>query len=234
MGKAPRALRLIRTITSFEALVSTPFADGINALCWRRSLPGDFAEVIAHLGSGEGILPLDKERLHSLPVSSEGRAAIDGMLADLRMLRAHGLAPELNCVYGYPRDDNSASLPTDVYSFHADCAPVEADTWLCTYHGAPSEGLLNAEARRRIEVPSVRAELLQRFGGADDEAFAEHLRENCHDLHYVPLANARPYSFGVGHLWRIAIDYPGSPVAPCIHRAPNTLPGDPPRLLLIS
>jgi hypothetical protein len=225
---------LIRTITSFEALVSTPFADGINALCWRRSLPGDFAEVIAHLGSGEGILPLDKERLHSLPVSSEGRAAIDGMLADLRMLRAHGLAPELNCVYGYPRDDNSASLPTDVYSFHADCAPVEADTWLCTYHGAPSEGLLNAEARRRIEVPSVRAELLQRFGGADDEAFAEHLRENCHDLHYVPLANARPYSFGVGHLWRIAIDYPGSPVAPCIHRAPNTLPGDPPRLLLIS
>ena len=27
---------------------------------------------------------------------------------------------------------------------------------------------------------------------------------------------------------------PGSPVPPCIHRAPETHPGDPPRLLLIS
>jgi hypothetical protein len=208
---------MIRTVASFEALVGTPFADGVNALCWRRSLHGDFTEVMAHLGSGEGIVPL----------------AIDGMLADLRTLRARGLAPELNCIYGYPRDDKSVSLSTDVYSFHADCASVEADTWLCTYHGAPSEGLLNAEARLRIEVLSVRTELLHQFGGADDEAFADHLQEACHDLHYVPLANAQPYSFGVGHLWRIALDYPKSPVAPCIHRAPHTLPGDPPRLLLI-
>ncbi len=225
---------MIRTVNSFSALVSTPFADGVNALCWLRSLPGDFTEVLAHLGSGEGIVPLEEERLHSLPVTNQGRAAIDSMLADLRALRARELAPELNCIYGYPRDDKSASLATDVYSFHADSAPVEADTWLCTYHGAPSEGLLNAEARLRIEVPSVRAALLREFGGADDEVFAEHLHEACHDLHYVPLPNARPYSFGVGHLWRIALDYPGSPVAPCIHRAPNTLPGDPPRLLLIS
>jgi hypothetical protein len=225
---------VIRTVANFEALVSTPFADGINALCWQRSLPGDFAEVLAHLGPGQGIVPLDEERLHSLPVSNEGRAAIDCMLADLRTMRASGLAPELNCIYGYPRDGTSVSLATDVYSFHADSAPVEADTWLCTYHGAPSEGLLNAEARRRVEAPSMRAELLQRFGGADDEAFADDLREGCHDLHYVPLPNAQPYSFGVGHLWRIALDYPGSPVAPCIHRAPTTLPGDPPRLLLIS
>lgn len=225
---------MIRTVSSFEALVSTPFADGVNALCWRRSLPGDFTEVLAHLGPGEGIVPLNEERLHSLPVSKDGRAAIDCMLADLRSLRVRGLAPELNCIYGYPRDDKPASLATDVYSFHADSAPVEADTWLCTYHGAPSEGLLNAEARRRIDDPTLRAELLQDFGGADDEAFADHLQETCHDLHYRPLANAQPYSFGVGHLWRIALDYPGSPVAPCIHRAPSTLPGDPPRLLLIS
>ncbi|HZZ20612.1 MAG TPA: hypothetical protein VFE25_14650 [Opitutaceae bacterium] len=225
---------MIRTVTSFEALVGTPFADGVNALCWQRSLPWDFTEVLAHLGPGEGIVPLDEERLQSLSVGNGGRAAIDGMLADLRALRERGLAPELNCIHGYPRDDKSDSLPTDVYSFHADSAPVEADTWLCTYHGAPSEGLLNAEARRRTEVPSVRAELLHRFGGADGEAFADHLQEACHDLHYLPLPDARPYSFGVGHLWRIAIDYPGSPVPPCIHRAPITLPGDPPRLLLIS
>ncbi len=41
-------------------------------------------------------------------------------------------------------------------------------------------------------------------------------------------------SFGLGNLWRIAVDYPGSPVPPCIHRAPITRPGRPPRLLLIS
>jgi hypothetical protein len=225
---------MIRTVTSLGALVGTPFSEGVNALCWERSLQGDFSEVVAQLGPGEGIVPLDEERLQSLHLSREGRMAADFMLADLRSLLARGLAPELNCIYGYPRDDTHAPMATDVYSFHADSAPVEADTWLCTYHGAPSEGLRSAEARRRIEVPAARAALLQEFGGADDEAFAEYLRDTCHDLHYVPLPDARPYSFGIGNLWRIAVDYPGSPVAPCIHRAPSTLPGDTPRLLLIS
>ena len=50
---------------------------------------------------------------------------------------------------------------------------------------------------------------------------------------FSPLAQARPYSFGVGYLWRIAVDWPGSAVPPCIHRAPETLPGQPPRLVLI-
>lgn len=156
------------------------------------------------------------------------------LLADLRLLRERGLAPELNCIHAYPRDDESGTLPTDVYSFHADRAPVAAETWLCTYHGAPSEGVRNHEAERRTEVPALRAELLRRHGGADDAAFAAWLEESCHDLHYAPRPHARPYSFGVGHLWRIAVDHPGSPVPPCIHRAPTTHPGDPPRLLLIS
>jgi hypothetical protein len=156
------------------------------------------------------------------------------MLEDLGRLRDRGLSPELNCIYAYPRDDEAGTLPTDVFSFHADSAPVAADTWLCTYHGAPSEGVLSNEVQRRTEDPALRAELLRRFGGEDDASFAEYLKENCHDLHYVPLAQARPYSFGIGNLWRIAIDHPDSPVPPCVHRAPTTLPGDPPRLLLIS
>ena len=67
-----------------------------------------------------------------------------------------------------------------------------------------------------------------------DEAFREYLNECCYDLHYAPISHARLFPFGLGNLWRIAVDYPGSPVPPCIHRAPDTLSGQPARLLLIS
>jgi hypothetical protein len=97
----------------------------------------------------------------------------------------------------------------------------------------PSEGLRNEEARRRVDVPETRAELLKLHGGEDNDAFREFLQENCYDLHYAPVPEARPYLFGVGNLRRIAVDWPGSPVPPCIHRAPETQPGQP-RLLLIS
>ena len=223
-----------RVVQSFEELVATPFADGVNALCWPRSLEGDFDEVVTLLGTGEDIVTLDEERLRSLPASAAGQVAIEQMLVDLQRLRALDREPVLNCIYGYPRDEESGPVATDVFSFHADSAPVEADTWLCTYHGPPSEGLLNEEGRRRVEIPETRAELLRLFGGADDNDFREWLGENCYDLHYTPLPHARPYSFGLGHIWRIAVDWPGSPVPPCIPRAPEHSAGDPPRLLLIS
>jgi hypothetical protein len=234
----PSALHLpadhprVRTVASFAELVAAPWADGVNALCWPRALPGDFGEVVARLGAGEGIVALDVERLRALPLSPAGRLAVDVMLEDFLRLRERGLDPVLNCIHGYPRDPGA--VPTHVFSFHVDSAPFEADTWLCTYAGAPSEGLSNEEARRRADVPETRAALLQLYGGAEGEGFEEFLRENCHDLHYAPLAGARPFSFGIGHLWRIACDWPDSPVPPCIHRAPDTRPGDPPRLLLIS
>ena len=224
----------VRRVESFHELLTTPFADGVNALCWRRTLPGDFAEVLALLGNGEGIVTLDDARLASLPVSAAGRNAIGILLEDARLLREHDRDPVLNCIHGYPRDEEPGPVPTDVFSFHADSAPVEADTWLCTYHGLASEGLRNDEARRRVDVRETRAELLRHFGGEDDDDFLEYLRENCFDLHYAPVPQARPFSFGLGNLWRIAVDWPGSPVPPCIHRAPATLPGEPPRLLLIS
>ncbi|HUR58424.1 MAG TPA: hypothetical protein VM029_11980 [Opitutaceae bacterium] len=225
---------MIRYVQSFQDLVATPFATGINAVCWPRTPAGDFAEIVAHLGPGEGIVGLDEKRLRALALSAAGRVAVEFLLEDLRLLRSHGFAPELNCIYGYPRDEGDESFPTDVYSFHADRAPIAAETWLCTYHGAPSEGLANDEAQRRIDVPARRAELLHRLGGNDDAAFAAHLEETCQDLHYLPLPHAQPFSFGVGNLWRIAVDHPGNPVPPCIHRAPSPRPGDSPRLLLIS
>ena len=225
---------MIRYVENFPDLIAAPFAQGINAVCWQRSLGGDFGEVVSHLGAGEGVVGLDEARLCALPLSEAGRSAVACMLEDLRLLRSHGFAPELNCIYGYPHDQDDAELPTDVYSFHADRAPIAAETWLCTYHGAPSEGLANDEVQCRVDVPAIRAELLRRFGGNDDADFAAYLEETCHDLHYRPLPHAQPYSFGIGNLWRIAVDYPDSPVLPCIHRAPLVGPGDPPRLLLIS
>jgi hypothetical protein len=224
----------IRRVRDFQELVTTPFADGVNALCWGRALPGDFGEVVGLLGDGEGIVTLDEARLLALPASAAGRVAIEVLAADLRRLREHALDPVLNCIHGYPRDEEAGPVPTDVFSFHADSAPVAAETWLCTYHGPASEGLRNEEARRRVNIPETREELLRRFGGDDDADFRDYLSENCYDLHYAPVAGARPFSFGLGHLWRIAVDWPGSAVPPCIHRAPETRPGDPPRLLLIS
>src|SRR5688572_24081484 len=141
----PPGYTRIKVVHSFEELVTTRLAGGVNALCWERTLPGDFAEIVAQLGATAGITALDERRLNRLALSAAGRTARDILLEDQRLLRAHGLAPELNCVRGYPRDEEGP-VSTDVYSFHADSAPVEADTYLCTYHGAASEGLRNDEA----------------------------------------------------------------------------------------
>jgi hypothetical protein len=230
----PRGYSRIQMVQSFHELVTTRFGNGVNALCWPRALPGDFGELVARLAPEEGIATLDEARLLSLPVSEAGRVAVAILLEDQRLLRAHGLAPVLDCIRAYPRDEAQEVVRTDVYSFHADSATVAADTWLCTYHGPSSEGLRNDEARRRVDIPETRAELLQLYGGEDNDAFCDYLSENCFDLHYAPAPEARPFSFGLGNLWRIAVKYPGSPVPPCIHRAPETLPGQPPRLLLIS
>lgn len=221
----------IKQVQSFEELVSTTLADGINALCWERTLPGDYGEIVTALGAGEGVVKLTERRLLRLPLTTAGQLAREVLLKDLRLLRDRGLQPELNCIHGYPRDEDAA--PTDVFSFHADSAPVEADTYLCTYHGSPSEGLRNEEALRRTADPAARAALRLQFGDGDEAAFEAWLHENCHDLHYAPRPGAQPWSFGVGHLWRIALERPGSPVPPCIHRAPATIAGQP-RLLLIS
>ncbi|MBC7366264.1 MAG: hypothetical protein H7343_05535 [Undibacterium sp.] len=241
----------VKRVGSFQELVSTPLAQGINALCWERTLAGDFAEVVKLLGDGGGepITTLDEAKLLALPISPSGRLAVDHMLADLRLLRDRELDPVLNCIHGYPRDEEPGPVVTDVFSFHADSAPIPADTWLCTYCGPSSEGLRNEDALRKVDDPAIRAELMKHYGEEQrfsrppigcsipphpEKGFSEYLRDHCYDLHYAATPRAQPYSFGHFNLWRIATDYPDSPVPPCIHRAPATHPGDPARLLLIS
>jgi hypothetical protein len=249
----------IGRVGSFQELLTRPFAHGTNALCWERSLPGDFAEVVRLLGPGEEIVALDEERLLGLELSAQGKVAVSVMLEDLRQLREAGRDPVLNIIYGYRKDEDSSDappgalakggliFPRDVLSWHVDSAPVEADTWLCTYYGAPSEGLLNEHAVRKVDDPKIRAQLLelyQQSGGVDPQvsgfrfqvsAFTDWLTENHYDLHFAPrnalsLSNGL-YSFGVHNLWRTACAWPDSPVPPCVHRAPDT---NAPRLLLIS
>ena len=231
---APEGYACIRIVGSFEELVNTPFSGGVNALCWPRTLAGDFGEIVARIGEVEEITGLEEDDLDSLELSAAGRQARAAMIADLRRLRERDLAPELNCIPGYPKDDESGPVPTDVYSFHADSANVLADTFLCSYNEASSEGLRPEDAVLCADVPETRAKLLKLYGGADDEGFKVFLNENFYDLHYVAKAAARPFSFGLGNLWRITTECPGSPVPPCVHRAPTTRPGQAPRLLLIS
>jgi hypothetical protein len=224
----------IRVVGSFAELVATPLAGGINALCWPRALAGNFQEIVDQLGPVEEITGLDEAALAGLTLSQAGEMARAVLIEDLRLLRERDLAPELNIIPAYPKDDASAPVPTDVYSFHADSANVPADTFLCSYTVSSSEALRPGDAVRCADVPATRAKLLADYGGADDAGFAVFLNENFYDLHYVAAPGAQPYAFGLGNLWRIATDWPGNPVPPCVHRAPLQLPGQPPRLLLIS
>jgi len=220
-------------VGSFDELLQTPLRDGVNALCWPRCLPGDFAEVARLLSVPPGITHLGEEDLQTLELTAAGRAAVRIMLADVRCLQEHGLDPVLDCVNGYTHPVEPPHQRTDVCSWHVDSATAEADTWLCTYHGRPTEGLDPEDALRRVDDPVIRAALLAHHGGVEDDDFVAFLRDGSFDLHFAPRAGATPWSFGVGHLWRIAVDWPGARVPACIHRAPTTGPGDEPRLLLI-
>ncbi|HPF12898.1 MAG TPA: hypothetical protein PLJ12_01425 [Planctomycetota bacterium] len=230
----PSGYSRIHIVTSFEELVATPLVAGTNALCWPRELPGDFGEVVKALGPGAGIEDLDDARIAKLKLSAAGRRAAELLLEDQRRLRDLHLDPVLNAIHEYRRDEGPGPVSTDVFSFHLASAPVETDTWLCSYFGAPTEGLRNDQARRHVDLPKTRAALLERFGGEDAGEFSEYLREHHFDLHYAAEPNAEPFSFGLGNLWRVAVQWPGCPVPAFIHRAPAMVPGQPPRLLLIS
>lgn len=225
----------VKIVGSLEELIATPWSGNTNALCWRRRLIGDFGEVARAVNTtGDSIVTLDEAFLRRLPLSRAGQRAVDLMLRDLVALQERNLLPELNWIRAYPREEEPGPIPLDVYSFHADSATIETDTFLCTYFGRPSEAVRNDEIYRYSDRSEIRSALLTEFAGPDDSEFQRYLREVGYDLHYGVLPGARPFSFGVGNLWRIATDNPASPVPPCIHRAPATHADDPPRLLLIS
>jgi hypothetical protein len=225
------AVNQIHTVTHFHDLVSTPFSGVINAICWTRTLTGDFLEIVEKVVLTENMVVLEEVDLLELQLSEQGQLARDVLINDLKLLKAHGASPTLNVIRGYDRDDAYPFFPTDVYSFHVDRSPVPTDTFLCTYYGAPSEILPNEQARQKVLVPEIREELKKLYGGAE-EGFESFLSEHFFDLHYQENPDARPISLGLGKLWRLAIDHPESKVPPCVHRAPAEKNGEK-RLLMI-
>ena len=163
-----RALGRVRIVGSFEELMATRFEGAVNALCWPRTLVGDFGEVVDRLGARAGMTAIEDEDLLGLVLSPAGALARDVLLADQALLRGAGLDPMLEYNTGYPRDEAAGPIPTDVYSFHVDRATGPADTFLCTYLGKPSEGLANEAAVRRVDVAATRAQLLEAYCGLAD------------------------------------------------------------------
>lgn len=221
----------IRKVSTFSELVNTPFQGNMNAVCWYRDLVGDFNEIVSKLQLEENITEVSAEDLSALDLSEKGSAARDIILNDLKLLSDFGALPSLNLLKNYERDKEFDFISTDVYSYHVDRSPIGTDTFLCTYHGAASDILPNAQAEQKIQIPEVWERLKELHNGPDDE-FEDFLKEYFFDLHYQPKPDARPVNLGVGHLWRLAVDHPAQQVLPCIHRAPVENDGEL-RLLLI-
>ncbi len=218
-------------VSNFQDLVSTPYHGENNAICWARELIGDFSEIVKRMELDENMVELTSVELRKMRLSKQGNLAREILLNDIHLLTEHGASPVLNVIEYYERDDIFPFFPTDVYSYHVDRSPVRTDTILCTYHGASSDILRNAQGEQKILVPEIRAELRKLYDGAED-GFDAFLQEHFFDLHYQAKPDAKPVNLGLGHLWRLAVDYPESSVLPCLHRAPEEMVGEK-RLLLI-
>lgn len=220
MADAPLVEKHIQYVTGFQELVTTPFSGEVNAICWKRELTGDFFEIVQKVTLSGNITEVEPEALRNLSLSEQGELARNILLSDLELLKAHGASPVLNVISSYDRDNTFPFFPADVYSFHVDRSPIPTDTILCTYYGASSEILPNAQGVQKILVPEIRDELRKLYHGVE-EGFESFLSEHFFDLHYQALPGAQPMSLGLGHIWRLAVDHLEGKVPPCLHRAPE-------------
>jgi hypothetical protein len=95
----------IQTVSSFEALVSTPFLGEMNAICWNRTLEGDFAEIVDKFEILDNLEEIDLDELRDLQLSEQGNLAREIILNDYQLLKNQGASPSLNIIEYYERDD---------------------------------------------------------------------------------------------------------------------------------
>lgn len=219
------------TVSNFQDFVSTPLKGAMNAICWKRDLVGDFAEIVGKVELNGKITELTVEVLQSLDLSEQGQLAREIIVNDFQLLSSHGASPSINVIKSYERDNDFSFISTDVYSFHVDRSPIPVDTFLCTYYGDASDIVPNSQVIQKILVPQIRT-ALKKLYDAEEEGFESYLIENFFDLHYELLPHANLTNLGNGNLWRLATDYPNSEALPCVHRAPNESSGQL-RLMLI-
>jgi hypothetical protein len=221
----------IEVVSTFSELINTPFQGAMNAICWHRNLVGDFKEIVSKLPLKENVTEVSVDDLLALQLSEKGHTAREIILGDLKLLTDLGALPSLNLLKNYDRDEELDFISTDVYSYHVDHSPIVADTYLCTYYGAPSEILPNHQVEQKILIPEIREKLKKLHDGPEAE-FETFLSDYFFDLHYQPKPNAEPVNLEFGHLWRLAVDHPEQKALPCVHRAPVENDGEY-RLLLI-
>ena len=95
-----------KIVNTLDELINTPFDKSTNALCWKRTLSGNFYEIPIQFGGYNEIFSLEEGDLYSLDLSKDGQAARDLLVQDLGLLRKLGLEPSLDCIPFYPRDSN--------------------------------------------------------------------------------------------------------------------------------
>ena len=221
----------VEFVTNFQELIAKDFDRETNAIGLKRKLKGDFSELVNQIELKENILELKENDLLKLQLSKEGQIARSIILDDIELLKELGASPVLNLIKHYERDDAISFFPTDVYSFHVDRSPIPTDTFLCTYYGESSDIIPNYQAIQKIHIPEIRNKLKKIYSGTEDE-FDSFLNEFFFDLHYQAKPTSAPYRLGVGNLWKLAVDYPGSIASPCIHRAPKEISGQKTLLLI--
>ncbi len=88
----------VQKVELFRDLISTPFQGDINAICWSRSLVGDFSEIVNLVVLEGNMSELDEEDLLEMQLSESGQQAREILIADLKNLRDMGASPILNVI----------------------------------------------------------------------------------------------------------------------------------------